>query len=211
MFRKTASRPGAIVILLAAFGLAAAAGASAATIDNLVPNNRYAPACLSSTAGDGHPCQTDNSNLTYFADVTDGGALNSSDLGEVRDALGDYQRTDLTITHDSTPTYSGSAETDVIFQKSSTGISSTADGIYWCNGAGSGSYECDQGYVRIRPNHYSRGLVCHEFGHAVGLTHGDNADPRVSKTDSRLGCLVTPVGPNATLGTNNASNLDALY
>jgi hypothetical protein len=82
----------------------------------------------------------------------------------------------------SSPSYSGSAETDVIYQVSTSGFSGNVIGQTWCNDAVS-STRCDQEYVRFRAAGYvDRELACHETGHAVGLTHGPDATPAESNT-----------------------------
>lgn len=94
-------------------------------------------------------------------------------------------------------------------------LSSPYVGMYWCNDAVDNYlYSCDQGYVRITTNtsYHRRALACHETGHAVGLLHGGNADPIVSSTDSRLGCMRTPFDADSyTLGPHNVAQINETY
>lgn len=186
--------------------------AVAAVIDNFNPNSHYSQACYSTTATIGFPCQTENAALSYYMDSAGDYNLESADDLAVTTTMdNDYHPTHLNTGYDSTPVFSGSGETDMIYQEGSAGIPSSKDGIYWCNGEGTG-FKCDQGYVRIRGGgFYTRGLACHETGHGVGLMHGQSATPYVNNDDPRLGCLRTPVGSNTALGTNNFDNINDWY
>ena len=105
--------------------------------------------------------------------------------------------------------YSGSAQTDIIYQANGSRIPSGAEGFKWCDNAAS-YFHCDQHYIAFRSSSPDPGLACHETGHAVGLTHGSNASPVLSNTDTRLGCMTTPV-LNRWLGSNNAEGINATY
>ena len=107
--------------------------------------------------------------------------------------------------------FSGSAETDVIYQEGA--VSGGFDGYTWCNDdSPAPKYVCDQTYIRIRgAGSYTRGLACHETGHSVGLLHGQNASPRTSNTDNDLGCMVTPVGSNVAIGANQRNRINNTY
>lgn len=184
--------------------------------DNIFPTSYYSGSCRDDPdGGDGYvTCLTDNSTLTYYMDSGGTYELEAVDKSNVRATMNnDYEPTDLSVSYDSSPSFSGSAETDIIYQEGSTNIPSSSDGVTWCNDAVDGNgLRCDQQYVRIRGHGaYTRGMSCHETGHAVGLLHGSDASPRLSKTDSRLGCLVTPVGENTGLGSNNRDNINGVY
>lgn len=193
-------------------GLATGA-AFAETVWNSVPNANYAPSCYDTTAGNGSPCRTDNATVYYYADSAGENKLEAADKATVIEVLtGEYGPTHLTLIYDDTPVFSGAGETDIIYQEGSAGISSDADGVYWCNARGNVAFLCDQGYVRIRGGgHYNPGLICHETGHAVGLTHGNNADPWVGQQDSRLACMKKSVGSGTPLGPNNKTNINFWY
>ncbi|MEE1942427.1 hypothetical protein V1L54_24000 [Streptomyces sp. TRM 70361] len=188
----------------------------AAVTDNIFPTSNAWGTCSNDPdGGDGDvTCLTDNSQLTYYMDSSGTYELESPDRTAVRSTMNnDYAPTDLSVSYDSSPAFSGNAETDVVYQEGSTNLPSSADGVTWCNDAvDNDALECDQQYVRIRGNgHYTRGLSCHETGHAVGLLHGNQAYPALSKTDSRLGCMVTPVGAGTGLGSNNRDNINSMY
>lgn len=170
--------------------------------DGMVPTANYAEFCENST-GPRDPlasvCRTDNADLYWYADSHHPGELEDNDFNALRSMLlNEYVPTDLVLAYDSTPVFSGSGETDIIFQESENDgapLPSGAAGATWCNDAVNGQlYECDQTYVRVRsPDWYRRhggSVACHETGHAVGLVHGNDASPRVDPGDRRLGCMV---------------------
>ena len=81
-------------------------------------------------------------------------------------------------------------------------------GWTWCD-AVAGSLQCDQHYAKFEYNP-GRALACHETGHAVGLTHGSDADPHVSDEQSDFACMRTPV-VDELLGAHNASQINSTY
>ncbi|WP_411082105.1 hypothetical protein [Streptomyces sp. cmx-18-6] len=182
-----------------------AAGAAAVT-DNLAPTVKYPQPCKK-----GAVCQTDNKDVTYYMDSSGEFKLEAVDRTIVTNMLkSQYSPTDLVIKYDSTPTFSGSAETDVVWQEGSKGVSDDAAGTTWCDDPVSGN-RCDQQVIRIRGNGtYDPSITCHEMGHAVGLLHGNNAYPMLDREDARLGCMIAK-GYNATLGSNNVSNINGNY
>ncbi|MFJ6988659.1 MULTISPECIES: hypothetical protein [unclassified Streptomyces] len=199
--------------LAAAFWLSGTGVSQAAVTDNMWPTANLGGSCHDRADGtDGTlACQTDNATVTYYMDSGGADKLESDDRSIVSNMLtSQYAPTDLTITYDSTPSFSGASETDIVYQESSTNVASSVNGVTWCNDAAD-TLRCDQQYIRIRPTHYSPGLSCHETGHAVGLTHGNSASPKLSKTDVRLGCLQTPVEFASSLGANNKENINATY
>lgn len=100
-----------------------------------------------------------------------------------------YTPTDLTVSYVASPSYSGSSETDIIYQQGT--IPGDFVGIAWCDDSIGGDL-CDQHYVRFADPNPTVALSCHETGHAVGLTHPDNADPDQPSDDTLFGCLVSP-------------------
>jgi hypothetical protein len=189
-----------------------------AATDNLVPTGTYSPICLGSggTIGD-MVCQTDNSEVYYYMDSSGEYELEQGDRDNVAAVLSaQYSPTHLAIHYDSSPVFSGEGETDIVYQEGSTGLPDGVVGATWCNDdVNSAAYECDQTYIRIAgagPMSDPK-VVCHETGHAVGLTHGSEAYPVVSRSDSQLGCLRTPltaITSNA-LGTNQVNQINANY
>ncbi|MBF8188532.1 hypothetical protein ITP53_22955 [Nonomuraea sp. K274] len=179
--------------------------------DNMFPTLHTSSFCVKGMHST--PCQTDNRDVSYYMDSSGEFMLETPDRTDVQNVMaGEYAPTDLVIAYDSTPTFSGGAETDIVYQEGSAGISDSADGMTWCDGLGGDIVDCDQQVVRIRGNgYYTYSLVCHETGHAVGLEHGNIASPQMSKTASALGCMKTPTGGTTTLGANNRDNINLTY
>jgi len=205
----------AICISVAAFTtvVVTAGVAWAAYTDNMYPTQYLTVGCFS-VSGPSQTgfCRTDNSALTYYMDSSGSNALEAADRAVVNDVMShQYNPTDLSVTYDSTPVFSGSAETDVVYEESGVGLPASLDGYTFCNNAAN-SIQCDQQYIRIRGGgHYEKGLVCHETGHAVGLTHGNVASPQKRNDDNRLGCMQTPTDADEVLGANNIENINATY
>jgi len=204
-------------MFLAAFSfmiVAITAGAAwAAFTDNMYPTPYANLSCHDEGSPDGHlSCQTDNSSLTYYMDSGGTNMLEAVDRSAVNSTMNNvFEPTDLTVTLDTTPTFSGSAETDIVYEESGIGVPSGSSGVTFCNDAADG-LRCDQQYIRILGGgHYARGLICHETGHAVGLLHGDEASPAVSRRDERLGCMETPVSDGEGLQDNNIDNINGTY
>ena len=147
-------------------------------------------------------CQTDNSGVTYYY------YSSISTLGQSRIAnslSNDFAGTDLSVSYDSTPSFSGGSETDIIYDQRDD-VPDEKEGLAWCDDA----TECDQHYVAFESDTPSSALVCHESGHTVGLTHGSGAYPAQDNDDSDLGCLVTPVS-YTLLGSHNEGQINATY
>ncbi|WP_335991229.1 hypothetical protein [Glycomyces sp. MUSA5-2] len=185
----------------------------AAYTDNMYPTQYANSGCRDDPdGGDGQiSCRTDNSSLSYYMVSSGEYELEQVDRNVVTDVMvNDFAPTDLTVSYDSSPSFSGSAETDIIYQEGSTNISSS-DGVTWCNNA-AGPDECDQQYIRIRgAGHYVNGLTCHETGYAVGLVHGNQASPQKSNSDEALGCMETPTSSGEGLQANNVENINNTY
>lgn len=152
--------------------------------------------------GDGF-CKTDNKAVTVWLQ----GSLSSAGKTKVRNALKQYNATDLNVSYPGKPSYSGGSETDIVYQKGS--VPSGARGIAWCNDS-VGDNKCDQHYARFAKANPPASTACHETGHTVGLTHGKNASPKLKQTDSRLACMVTP-SKSSKLGSHNKSMINKTY
>lgn len=201
------------VIALTLVPLTVAVGiAWAAATDNMFPTGNTTGSCVTGMNAY-NTCQTDNAAVTYYMDSGGEYELEAVDKEVVRATMASqFAPTDLSISYDSSPVFSGSGETDIVYQEGSTGLSDSIDGMAWCDAKGSGVYGCDQHYVRIRGNgYYDRSMVCHETGHAVGLQHGDLSSPTLARNDPRLGCMKTPSGGTTTLGASNVENINATY
>ncbi|MFJ9109914.1 hypothetical protein [Streptomyces sp. NPDC102283] len=203
--RRAAVPAVGLAALLVATGVA-----WAAATDNMVPTNNYNKGCYTGSADSGVVCQTDNAQVTYYMDSGGSNALENVDKNIVQKMMSSqYAPTDLSISYDSTPTWSGSSETDIYYAEAT--VPGSINGTTWCNDTAS-TYRCDQTYIRIEGGgFYTPGLSCHETGHAVGLLHGSNASPKLSKTNKALGCMRTPVNYSEPLGSSNKENINGLY
>lgn len=195
-----------------------APGAHADTYDPVYPNwwaSWTCPSLGNSLPANGLFCKTDNSGVYYYRQ----GNLSAQMTTAVESAVWDsYETTDLSFHWDSTPTYSGSARTDIIYQQYDT-YDANILGATWCASALDAT-RCDGAIVRFRPGQTSRALACHETGHAVGLLHGDRVDRLTSggvhlildPTNPALGCMVTPLNTDLYyMGTMNYDGINANY
>lgn len=100
--------------------------AHAAVTDNLVPTDNYARQCVESTAtANGVVCRTDNKDLwVWFPSSVCCGVETTT-----RSSLdGSFNGTDRVVHYEDVPVYSGSAETDVIYQISDSDFSGSLIG-----------------------------------------------------------------------------------
>jgi len=200
-----------IITPLTVLGLTVAIStAYAAITDNMYKTANANWACHDTSAGDGNAfCRTDNATLTVYLQSS----LNAASQAIVRDILDNsYNPTDLSVAYHSSGVYSGTAETDIVYQGGSSGMTGSTIGFTWCNDA-TDSLRCDQHYVRFRSDaDVERELACHETGHAVGLTHGHEASPMLANNDGRLGCMETPNSLSwPDLESNNVDNINGTY
>lgn len=202
--RSGRARRGVVVACAAAAIAASGTAAVAYHVDSLYPTGNYLYACPDGRMGD-HFCLTDNSSVAIWrqSNLTTTG---QSNIGNILST--EFAPTDLTITYSTSPVYTGDGETDLIYQ-ARTDLPSGADGVAWCNDAVS-DFRCDQHYAAFRYSTPSKEIVCHETGHTMGLTHGQQADPRISNTDSSLACMQTPV-PTYVLGGHNTNLINQTY
>jgi hypothetical protein len=123
---------------------------------------------------------------------------------ELRRALGPS----AWLVFDTSASYSGSAETDIIYQHG-TGVPAGLSGIAWCDDAIS-AIRCDQHYIRFTSANPGTALSAHETGHAVGLAHPNNADPPQAPNDALFQTMVTPVF-TSNLGAHNIQQINSIY
>ena len=201
------------LLLVSALGVANSQPAFAATItDNIVPTgNTGTNTCIEGVLGNAYLCQSDNAALNYYATLTGTLALEAPDATVVANVITEYGNdTDLTGSYDTTPTYSGSAETDIIYEEGP--VPGDVVGFTWCDDDSLGGWLCDQQYIRIEgAGEYTHGLTCHETGHAVGLTHGSEANPTKSNSNTGLDCMMNPVPVTKHLGSNSIGNINNVY
>jgi hypothetical protein len=201
--RSPHARTLGVVALAAAALLAATTAALGVHVDSMFKTANYGPNCGDGNLGDTF-CQTDNATLTVFRE----GSIGSTGRSNIASTLNnEYAPTDLSVSFPGSPSYSGSAETDIIYRQGT--VPGTDTGIAWCNDAVS-STKCDQHYNQFDSANPSTGLACHETGHAVGLTHGQNAAPQLSNGDNSLGCMTKPV-ETSDLGAHNTNSINATY
>lgn len=189
--------------------------------DGMVPTDNYGFLCWShDSAWDEslEVCRTDNRNWYWYADSGEPGELEANDLDALRTMLlNEFVPTDLSLTHETDPVFSGSGETDVIFQEAESDLTMPATlGMTWCNDYVNGTlHECDQTYVRIHsPDGYRRhggSIACHEAGHAVGLVHGNDASPWQDPGAAWLGCMVNEDEFPSDLGSDSTHLINVTY
>ncbi len=178
--------------------------------DNMYKTANYSPNCVdggNSTPGASTFCQTDNSTLTVFRESS----LSVSGKSNIAFVLNNsFDPTDLNVTIESSGTYSGSSETDIIYQKR-TDIPGTSRAIAWCDDAVT-TTKCDQHYVAFDEASPPTYRICHETGHAVGLTHGEHASPVRDNDDPGLDCLEAPsVGSSGVIGFHSSTLINDTY
>lgn len=176
-------------------------------IDNMYKTSNANWDCWDGSYQNGLFCQTDNGSLTYG--LTSGTSTQHAYLRSMLEAQ--FEPTDLGVSEQDPVVYSGSSETDIVYQIGAT-LPPGAGGITWCDDAVSDT-KCDQHYVRLASDrvHGNASTPCHETAHAVGLTHGGVAEPAVSDSDAGLACLRTPGTTDSTLGTHNQGQINGTY
>jgi hypothetical protein len=156
-------------------------------------------------------CQTDNRTITYYSYAS----LDSAARGRV-DAQMTYvaNNTVFTTSKDGSPTLTGTSETDFVFAQDASKMPNTSTvGITLCDDP-VGTLTCDQTYMYFRSTSPDRPLICHESGHAAGLTHGEDAYPAVSNGEDILNCLQDPASQRSGYngwGPHNESWIDYTY
>jgi len=190
--------------VIASLAALPAAVAYAAITDNMMPTYNYDRGCLRDFST---VCQTDSAALNIYREST----LTTTGMQNIRATLDDsYNTTDLNVTYPSTPQYSGTGQTDIIYRQNTSRMPANADGFTWCDAVGSTYVACDQQYIDFRSSTPSISLACHETGHAVGLLHGAQAGPALDNQDSRLACMTTPVA-SRWLGSQNVEMINGTY
>lgn len=182
-----------------------ASGAVIPGVDSMYPTWNYNPTCVDGSLGSTY-CQTDNAAVSFGLET-----MTAAQKTVFRNVMSSqFNPTDLSTVENTTIIYTGSAETDIVYQVGNPG--SGLNGITWCDDAVT-SYQCDQHYVRIVAARVSSSssTPCHESGHAVGLTHGSDAYPAVSNNNTNLECMRTPGTSVTTLGAHNVAQINANY
>lgn len=208
---RAAMAVGVATVLLLATGPALAHHNStingARVSDSMYPTPNTWWSC---TSGATPGCRTDNSQVTYFAEPS----LTSTSRQNISSVLNNqFEPTDLSMIWQNPPAYTGSAETDIIFQMYD--LPDNALGRTHCDDAIS-SELCDQQYVVFDNNSSNSGssphVACHEIGHGVGLQHGNRAYAETTNGDTELRCMVTPaVQSITTLGVHNVDQINRTW
>jgi hypothetical protein len=158
-----------------------------------------------SNGGDHHQGSTRAPDLTVWRESS----ISSTGKSNIAWVLNNrFAPTDLNVEFVASHSYSGGAETDIIYQSRSDTPGGAA-GWAGCDDAVS-STKCDQHYVTWLTSTPSQGQACHETGHSVGLVHGSDNSPALSDNDSSLKCMALPI-PNNQLGTHNTTLIDNTY
>lgn len=213
--RKSIAVLGVAAGLLVA-GTAAYAATGTGGYDSIYPTTNYNHKCFDGEYTNGQYCKTDGVNVSAFFE----GTFPAEATTRGKDILQKQydNQTKLNVTFPSTAVYTGSDETDIIYQKGPVIAGLRAQ--TWCDDA-SADQVCDSHTVRFDQNtsQILSSTLCHETGHAVGLTHGTEASPKIDSNDERLGCMVTPSvvatingkNKNGTTAYNNTNQINATY
>lgn len=200
-------------ILGVSWSIGTAAFAAAPANDAIMPTANYATTCGAGISANS-VCQTDNAGVSYYMDSSGEYELESVDRSITSTAAEKWDSaTALTVTYDSSPSFSGSAETDVIVQEGAFGYPDNYHGITWCNDPIS-STRCDQHYIRMRGNNAINAFVAmHEFGHAWGLLHPGSWAPARADCDGNAYVMVRweDCGIAATIGPTLVNNVNWIY
>ena len=173
--------------------------------NNMYPTANTPWRCQSSRPPRAVFCQTDKSWLSVAADRT----ISRADAAVIIRTLGQLQGTHLKVYGERAVT-TGPIRTDIVYQRRRL-FPSQVLGETWCTHAAS-AIRCDQHVVRFQAGIPLRpSVVCHETGHAVGLTHGHEAEPRVPNDDPALGCMRTPDSGDGTYGAHNLAEINHTY
>jgi len=207
----------AVVLSVLAYGSPASANHAndgiIPTANDLSPNNQ----CVAGLSSN-EVCQTDNASVTYYMDSSGEFELETPDPSVVIAAIDNYRDdTDLTVTYDSSPTFSGAGETDIVYQEGDAGFPDSVHGVTWCNDATNGTtWDCDQQYIRIRGNgRITPWTSSHETGHAVGMLHPEEWAPVFGNCSSAIAPMQKFVdcstSTSDSLSANVVANINHVY
>ncbi|WP_162602511.1 hypothetical protein [Nocardioides daejeonensis] len=213
-FAAAQARAGVLGLMTLGFMTAIAVQAAPAD-DLIVPNGTWSGPCEAGM-GINTICATDNSSVSYYMDSAGALELEAPDREVVAKVMSRYDtKTDLAVSYDATPVFSGVGETDVVWQEGAFGRPDWVLGTTWCDDPVDGTrHRCDQHYIRIRgAGTYSQRVAGHEAGHAFGLFHGPQADPVRAFDAGVMGIMRAPLDaiPGPGLGETVKNNINWVY
>jgi hypothetical protein len=135
-------------------------------------------------------CRTDNTTLTYFR----GTSLSSAARTRVDNMMNKvHSDTIFSVRMESPAVTTGSSETDFIFKRDAARMPKESTvGLALCDDPIENTVRCDQTYLYFRDADPSRPLICHESGHGVGLTRGEDSYDTISNGEDLLACMQDP-------------------
>lgn len=213
--RSRKLKSSALTGLVVALVLLGATTAFADHFDSIFPSANYQGGFANCDVGE--LCLADNSTHTVFT-----GNLGTKMRTATHNTL-DYSwdTTNIDVVYHSAPVYTGSSETDLIYEYNNA-LGSTTWGTTFCDDDG-GAGKCDQFYIQYHGDKICPGIecddasflqsiACHETGHTFGLLHGSNSAPNQSDTEGTLRCMRTkPVPDDPTVGAHNVSQINTQY
>ncbi|GDY70125.1 hypothetical protein [Streptomyces avermitilis] len=177
-----------------------------ANFDNMFKTANANWDCRDGERDNGLFCRTDNAEMTI---VREPGMTSQGDKDIVTTLRNEYSPTDLKVYIESEGVYNGDTETDIVYDYHEYG--GNIKGVTWCNDAVSDT-KCDQHYVEFDDTDPTMNEICHETGHAVGLTHGAQASPPQDQRAAVLGCMRAYANSSyRDLGSHNTSMINGAY
>jgi len=177
--------------------------------DIIVPTDTYNELCTVSSI-----CATDNSDVWYYMDSVGDYEVEAAGVNAMTSAMEAWgTATDVTVGYDTTPKFSGEAETDVVWRQRF--FSDDTLGVTYCvDRVNDTRHRCDSHYIEATPLvGWKQEVLRHEVGHALGLVHGPQAAPLRTKCApvmaimrAHLGCI-----DSSALGAIPKNNVDWVY
>lgn len=122
-------------------------------------------------------------------------------------------KTTLTMIYDSSPTFSGVGETDVVWRE--TYLEPGTFGTTFCmDKVDNQTHGCDSHYIDINPyGGWITQTARHEAGHAFGLVHGNKAFPIRDKCAAVMGIMrsARSCSDSSALGDAPKNNVNHVY
>lgn len=186
--------------------------------DSMYPTSNQQTECVSTVMGNGWECNQGNADVRIFVKTT----ISDEGLTNIVNVLGwEFEPTDLTFYWEGSPVYNApdalpsvEGETDIIYERQSF-MPAGFQGMTWCQDAhlplGPINRFCDQNYVAFRSATPGTDIACHETGHAMGLTHGQQAAPAQSNLEPSFRCMRNFVAGDDFVGPYNQQQINSKY